>query len=49
MENSVEYVYKPNVLTEEEVFARYKHIIPLRYADVFHLVVGLSDRWICLQ
>ena len=40
MENLVEHVYKPNILTEEEVFARYKHIIPLRYADVFHLVVG---------
>ena len=29
-------------LTKEEVLARYANIIPLRYSDVFHLVMGHS-------
>lgn len=29
-----------DILTKEEVFARYANIIPLRYSDVFHLVMG---------
>ena len=31
-----------DTLTKEEVFARYANIIPLRYSDVFHLVMGHS-------
>lgn len=29
-----------DALTKEEVFAKYANIIPLRYSDVFHLVMG---------
>lgn len=29
-------------LTKEDVLARYANIIPLRYSDVFHLVMGHS-------
>ena len=35
-----EQIYEPNILTKEDVFAHWKHVIPLRYCDVFHLVVG---------
>ena len=31
-----------DTLTKDEVFARYTNIIPLRYSDVFHLVMGHS-------
>ena len=31
-----------DALTKGEVFARYANIIPLRYSDVFHLVMGHS-------
>lgn len=27
-------------LTKEDVFAKYANIIPLRYSDVFYLIMG---------
>lgn len=29
-----------DTLTKEDVFAKYANIIPLRYSDVLHLVMG---------